>query len=74
MVDTPALAAAAQAALMAADAIGFDTESKPTFLKGEVFIGPHLVNSPPTTAPGSFPSPVTATTVSCKASSPRRKC
>ena len=26
LVDTPALAAAAQAALMAADAIGFDTE------------------------------------------------
>jgi len=43
LVDTPALAAAAQAALMAADAIGFDTESKPTFLKGEVSTGPHLV-------------------------------
>ncbi len=43
LVDTPALAAAAQAALMAADAIGFDTESKPTFLKGEISTGPHLV-------------------------------
>ena len=43
LVDTPALAAAAQAALMATDAIGFDTESKPTFLKGEVSTGPHLV-------------------------------
>jgi RNA polymerase sigma factor for flagellar operon FliA len=43
LVDSPALAAAAQAALMAADAIGFDTESKPTFLQGEVSTGPHLV-------------------------------
>lgn len=30
-------------ALMAADAIGFDTESKPTFLKGEESTGPHLI-------------------------------
>lgn len=36
-------AADALAALMAADAIGFDTESKPTFAKGEVSTGPHLV-------------------------------
>ena len=43
LVNSPALAAAAEAALMAADAIGFDTESKPTFLKGEVSTGPHLV-------------------------------
>lgn len=28
---------------MAAEVIGFDTESKPTFLKGEVSTGPHLV-------------------------------
>ncbi len=28
---------------MAADVIGFDTESKPTFTKGEVSDGPHLV-------------------------------
>ncbi len=33
----------AQAALLAADAIGFDTESKPTFLKGQASDGPHLV-------------------------------
>ena len=43
LVTTPALAAAAQAALLATDAIGFDTESKPTFLKGEISTGPHLV-------------------------------
>lgn len=35
--------AAAYAALAAADAIGFDTESKPTFRKGEISTGPHLV-------------------------------
>jgi RNA polymerase sigma factor for flagellar operon FliA len=33
----------ALAALLAADCIGFDTESKPTFQKGEVSTGPHLV-------------------------------
>ena len=33
----------ALADLMKADAIGFDTESKPTFAKGEVSTGPHLV-------------------------------
>lgn len=36
-------ARAALVALMAADAIGFDTESKPTFAKGEVSTGPHLI-------------------------------
>jgi RNA polymerase sigma factor for flagellar operon FliA len=36
-------AQAALAALLAADSIGFDTESKPTFQKGEVSTGPHLV-------------------------------
>lgn len=43
LVTSEALAATAQAALLAADAIGFDTESKPTFLKGEISTGPHLV-------------------------------
>lgn len=43
MVVTPAQAAEARAALLAADAIGFDTESKPTFLKGEKSTGPHLI-------------------------------
>lgn len=36
-------AADALAALLAMDVLGFDTESKPTFLKGEVSTGPHLV-------------------------------
>jgi len=34
---------AALAALLACEALGFDTESKPTFRKGEVSTGPHLV-------------------------------
>jgi RNA polymerase sigma factor for flagellar operon FliA len=43
MVATRQDAEAALAALIGADAIGFDTESKPTFRKGEVSTGPHLV-------------------------------
>jgi RNA polymerase sigma factor for flagellar operon FliA len=43
MVRTSEDAEAALAALGGADAIGFDTESKPTFQKGEVSTGPHLV-------------------------------
>lgn len=43
LVDSEALADEACAALLAADVIGFDTESKPTFLKGEVSTGPHLI-------------------------------
>lgn len=43
MVRSDQDAAAALAALQAMDVIGFDTESKPTFLKGEVSTGPHLV-------------------------------
>lgn len=43
LVRSPAEAEAALAALTAGDAIGFDTESKPTFAKGEVSTGPHLI-------------------------------
>jgi ribonuclease D len=43
MVRSSADAESALAALAGADAIGFDTESKPTFRKGEVSTGPHLV-------------------------------
>lgn len=43
IVRSPLDAAAALAALSQADVIGFDTESKPTFSKGEVSTGPHLV-------------------------------
>jgi ribonuclease D len=48
LVDIKLVQSALQAdealqALLAADAIGFDTESKPTFIKGEVSNGPHLI-------------------------------
>lgn len=43
LVTSQALAEEALAALMVAEAIGFDSESKPTFLKGEISTGPHLV-------------------------------
>ncbi len=43
MVRSDADADCAMAALLAMDVIGFDTESKPTFVKGEVSTGPHLV-------------------------------
>ncbi|MDK9703437.1 MAG: 3'-5' exonuclease domain-containing protein 2 [Sulfuritalea sp.] len=36
-------AAEAREALLAEDVIGFDTESKPTFKKGEASTGPHLI-------------------------------
>jgi len=43
LVRTPQDAEAALAALLHVDTVGFDTESKPTFQKGEVSTGPHLV-------------------------------
>lgn len=43
LVKTEAEAAQALAALSNADVVGFDTESKPTFAKGEESTGPHLV-------------------------------
>ncbi|GGC01671.1 3'-5' exonuclease [Pseudoduganella buxea] len=43
LVRTVQEAEAAQQALLACDAIGFDTESKPTFVKGQGSDGPHLV-------------------------------
>ncbi|MDQ1830441.1 3'-5' exonuclease [Massilia scottii] len=43
MVKSEQDAAEALAALSSTDVLGFDTESKPTFLKGEQSTGPHLV-------------------------------
>lgn len=43
LVQSAADVSAALLALMATDAIGFDSESKPTFAKGEVSTGPHLI-------------------------------
>ena len=43
MVKSERDAADALAALLSSDVLGFDTESKPTFAKGESSTGPHLV-------------------------------
>jgi ribonuclease D len=43
VVTSRAAAAAARAVLEQADALGFDTESRPTFIRGELSSGPHLV-------------------------------
>lgn len=43
MVKSAVDADEALAAMLGADVLGFDTESKPTFQKGEVSTGPHLV-------------------------------
>ncbi|MDN3575220.1 3'-5' exonuclease [Chitinimonas viridis] len=43
VVEDEASAASACAALQAAGVVGFDTESKPTFNKGEQSQGPHLI-------------------------------
>jgi ribonuclease D len=43
MVTTSAQSAAARAVLEQADALGFDTESRPTFIRGQESTGPHLV-------------------------------
>lgn len=43
LVTSRQAAAEARQALMDADAVGFDTESKPTFAKGEASTGPHLI-------------------------------
>lgn len=43
LVDSKEAAAEAFRFLLAADVLGFDTESKPTFLKGEQSDGPHLI-------------------------------
>lgn len=43
LVDSPTAAADAHRVLLAEAVLGFDTEAKPTFAKGEVSTGPHLV-------------------------------
>ncbi|VWX55534.1 3'-5' exonuclease [Burkholderiales bacterium 8X] len=43
VVDSAERAAMALSSLMQAGAVGFDTESKPTFAKNEVSQGPHLL-------------------------------
>lgn len=43
LVVSAEVAAEARQALLAEEVLGFDTESKPTFSKGELSTGPHLV-------------------------------
>lgn len=43
LIQSRQAAAVAVTVLLAADALGFDTESKPTFRKGEESTGPHLI-------------------------------
>ena len=43
LVDSEVLVREALDVLMVSEVIGFDTESKPTFRKGEISTGPHLV-------------------------------
>ncbi|QKJ65458.1 3'-5' exonuclease domain-containing protein 2 [Deefgea piscis] len=43
VVNSPAEALIASRELAAADVLGFDTESKPVFMKGQVSQGPHLI-------------------------------
>jgi ribonuclease D len=43
LIATLADAELAHAAMMSADVIGFDTESKPIFFKGQTSDGPHLI-------------------------------
>jgi RNA polymerase sigma factor for flagellar operon FliA len=43
LADSPAAAADACRLLLAEAVLGFDTEAKPTFAKGEVSTGPHLI-------------------------------
>ena len=43
LVDSAESAAGALRVLLAQEVIGFDTESKPTFSKGEISKGPHLI-------------------------------
>ena len=62
LVQSAQQAGAARDALLASDVIGFDTESKPTFLKGEASTGPHLIQFATDTAAylfqvGASPAP-----------------
>ena len=55
LVTSARLAAEAFSALMAGEVVGFDTESKPTFVKGEVSTGPHLIQLATATRAYLFP-------------------
>lgn len=74
LVVSDTLAASALRALMAADAIGFDTESKPTFLKGEASTGPHLIQLATENHAYLFPISRPPRSMPCAKSSNPRRC
>lgn len=55
LVATPAAVEAACRQLGAEPVLGFDTESKPTFAKGEISTGPHLIQLATETRAWLFP-------------------
>ena len=55
VITSAALAEQARIALMAADVLGFDTESRPTFVKGQHSSGPHLIQLATDTQAFLFP-------------------
>ncbi|MDP2783109.1 MAG: 3'-5' exonuclease domain-containing protein 2 [Sulfurimicrobium sp.] len=55
LVTSPEAAAEARHALLAEDVLGFDTEAKPTFAKGEISSGPHLIQLATATRVYLFP-------------------
>jgi ribonuclease D len=55
LVTSLQAAADARQALLAEEVLGFDTESKPTFSKGEVSTGPHLIQLATATRVYLFP-------------------
>lgn len=56
LVQTPADAEQAYAEMQAADILGFDTESKPVFFKGQQSDGPHLIQLATDTKAYLFPT------------------
>ena len=67
VVTSLAEAELAHAALMSADMIGFDTESKPIFFKGQQSDGPHLIQLATDTQVFLFPVVQTSYTEAAKA-------
>ncbi|MES2050295.1 MAG: 3'-5' exonuclease [Pseudomonadota bacterium] len=67
LVTSLADAELAHAAMMGADMIGFDTESKPIFFKGQTSDGPHLIQLATDTQVFLFPVVQTSYTEAAKA-------
>ena len=55
LADSPAVTAEACRVLLGHAVLGFDTEAKPTFAKGEVSTGPHLIQLASETRAFLFP-------------------